>query len=176
MIPAMRVALVGMVAMSSLVFAGGAPQDEKAWHKQLDGYVNGTGDDANGNNLREQHEKLTKQCGHDITVSFEWSTFDMKLWTSGYLTPAVCAGNDQLSDLASACAAGSAKAKKIKTLTCHYKPCAKLPDPPSGAPGSNLKATEFQYKLGKKGAALDETFCENSSNMGNSALAVFLRK
>lgn len=172
----MRFVAILVLGASSVGFAGGTPTNEKDWHKQIDGYVNGTGEDASGNSLRDQHKKVVDACGHDLEVKFDWAGFDMKVWTTGYQTPSVCAGNDQLTDLASACTAGNAKAKKIKTLTCHYKPCAKLPDPPSGAPGSNLKATEAQYKLTQKGTNVDETFCENTSNLGRDAFDVFLKK
>lgn len=167
---------MAVVTASSLALAGGTPTNEKDWHKQIEGFVNGTGEDASGNSLRDQHKKIVDACGHDLAITFDWSGFDMKQWTNGYQTPAVCAANSQLSDLASACEAGNAKAKKIKTLTCHYKACSKLPDPPSGGPGSRTKATEAQYKLTKKGAQVDETFCENVSNLGRDAFDDFLKK
>ncbi len=168
--------MVVVAGMSSLALAGGTPTNEKDWHKQIEDFVNGTGEDASGNSLRDQHKKIVDACGHDLQVKFDWSGFDMKQWTDSYHTAAVCAANMQLSDLASACEAGNAKAKKIKTLTCHYKACAKLPDPPNSSPGSNLKATEAQYKLTNKGANLDETFCENVSNLGRDAFDAFLKK
>ena len=171
--------VIVVMAVSSVALA----DSEQDWHKKMEAYFNGTGDDTFGNNLSEQHKKLADQCGHPLEVKIEWKGFDMKTWTSTYTNLSVCAGNRQIVDIAEACASDSplsasqrAKVKKIKTLTCHYKPCTKLPDPPSGGKGSNAKATEFQYKLTKKGTNLDETFCENSANMGNDALDVFLRK
>ena len=160
------------------------PAKEKDWRKHLEDYANGTAGDRSGNTLADDHKEVTAKCGHDIKVSFEWSTFHMDTWDHPNLgSPAVCAGNNQLEELSSACEGSSgfgpsqaAAVKKIKTITCHYKACAKLPDPVSGAKGSNLQATEFQYKLTKKGSNLDETFCENSANMGGSALINFLKK
>ena len=182
-----RLALAILLVTSTVVRAGHPSGKEKDWRTAEEAYANGKADNADGYNLKDKHDKVAGACGHDIAVKFDWGSIDMATWiernSNAHATPAgTCAANDQLTDLADGCADSFFSehqhkvAKKIKTITCHYKSCAKLPDPPSGAKGSNLKATEFQYKLTKGGTNLDNTFCENTAHIGGSALRTFLKK
>jgi hypothetical protein len=146
-----------VVATMGLAYAG--PAKEKAWHDQAD------------KDLKDNHVQVTKSCGHDVVASLDWSSgFKYDDWTVAGSPGSVCV-QDVLDNVAYFCRsddeAFKTAAKKIKTLTCHYKACDRLPgvDPtkkraPENAPG-------IDYALTKDGTNLDKTFCEKSSTSTN---------
>lgn len=154
---------------------------EQSWRQLQDAAAN------ESDHAKQAHADIVQYCGHDVHVVFDWPSFDMQRWLDAEKTmhmPDGMAGSYcayQLTELAYACRAEEYKpyqkdaVKKLKTLTCHYKPCAQLPDPPNSHPGANLVATEAQYALGADGTNLDETYCENEMNQ-EAVLRAWLQK
>jgi hypothetical protein len=124
------------VGLASRTASSGGDKDD-AWHKALLDYA-GSHDDAQ-DSQKQLHERITKSCGHDIKVGFDWKTFKKSEWVghdmgAGYVSNELTAGRNCvsiLSDLAQACENDSGrrpKLAKLKTITCVSIPPAKMPN------------------------------------------------
>lgn len=135
--------------------ARGDASKKETWHKTLLDYA--ANYDTAQDSLKRKHERITKFCGHDMTVQFDWATFEMSEWVghdmgAGYVSDELTAGRNCVSildDLGSACEHDDARRTriaKVKTITCVSIPPAKMP---------NDHGYSSVYKLNKNETNID---------------------
>ncbi len=157
---------LGAALVASVVVAVHAgPAEVKQWQKDSEAEANGL-TDANAEQYKRLHKLLVDACGHDVHVEFDWKSYDPKDWTGPIGGACI---QDVLDAVEYYCsskdnAAYKPALAKLQTLSCHYKPCDKLPrskpDDPKSGPG-------IEYKLTHKGRQIDKYSCKESSIYGD---------